>query len=97
MILFWEMRIDPSYKIEKMAGINMLVRIRGGAIDMDGMMSLSEPLAWLFDRLSGRDFELEDMAELLQEEYDVDRDKAMTDCREIVGKLQNVGVIRDEQ
>jgi len=87
------MRIDSKYKIRSVAGENLIIMQGKGAADMTKVISLNETSVWLFGELAGRDFEVGDVAEMLIDRYDIEREIADRDAEAWIEKLASCNVI----
>ncbi len=75
------MKIKEGYKIRRIAGENVVVMQGSLGADMTRIISLNDSGAWLWQELSGKDFSVEDAAELLCCRYDVEPGTALKDAR----------------
>lgn len=62
-------------------------------IDFNKIINLNETSAYLWKKLEGKDFDAETMAELLTEEYDVDKATALADCEALAQKWVEIGIV----
>ena len=62
-------------------------------IDFNKIINLNETSAFLWKKLEGKDFDAETMAELLTEEYDVDKATALADCEALAQKWVEIGIV----
>lgn len=62
-------------------------------IDFSKVISLNESAAYLWQKVLGRDFEAETLADLLTEEYEVDKDTALRDARKVMQDWKEAGLI----
>ena len=62
-------------------------------IDFSKIISMNESSAYLWEKLQGIDFTIEDMGKLLTEEYEVGLDKAMEDAKTLASQWQEAGII----
>lgn len=84
------MRIDNNYKLRQIAGENLVVMAGKEGMDMTRVISLSSSAAWLWKQLEEKDFTESDAVELLLEEYDVERERAISDVKNwVVALIQN--------
>jgi len=87
------MRLNSDFVMNVVAGESMLINLGEGA-SLDKVYSLSEPLAWLWKRAEGEDFEEEDLVRWLREEYEVDEERATKEVHAIVLKWKDNGMVR---
>ena len=62
-------------------------------VNFSQLISLNESAAFLFRQVVGKEFTPETMADLLTEEYEVDRETALKDARDLCDKWLEVGLI----
>ena len=84
---------DPNVVSREIAGEQILVPIRKRAVDMAALYVLNETGARIWSLLDGQR-SLADVRDLLVEEYDVKPEAAEGDLLEIVGQLQEIGVLK---
>ena len=90
------MKINPNYKIRKIATLTVVVNQGTSNINMTRLISLNKSARFLYESLSDREFGVEDAAELLMERYGLEREKAMEDAQKWVDCLKECGVLEDE-
>lgn len=64
-------------------------------IDYSNIISLNETAAYLWDKVEGKDFTPEDLAALLEEEYEVDHDTALADSKKLADEWLKVGIVEE--
>ncbi len=62
-------------------------------IDFSKVISLNESAAYLWQKVLGHDFEAETLADLLTEEYEVDKETALRDARKVMQDWKEAGLI----
>ena len=83
-----KMKINPAYKVRNMAGESVIIMQGRYGVDMTRVISLNGPSLYLWESLQERDFEVDDVAKLLLERYDVDKERAEQDAAAWVEKLK---------
>ena len=71
-----------------MAGESVIIMQGRYGVDMTRVISLNGPSLYLWESLQERDFEVDDVAKLLLERYDVDKERAEQDAAAWVEKLK---------
>ena len=89
------MKIKSGYKIRKIAGENVIVSIGTLNVNMTKVISLNDTSVWLWEQLGTEEFDTEKVADLLCGEYDVDREKALTDAAAWIKSLREASLIED--
>lgn len=62
-------------------------------VDFSKVVSMNATSAYLWDKLSGKDFAAQDMAGLLTERYDVDAQTALADAESLIAAWQKAGLL----
>lgn len=87
------MRIIEKYKVREVAGENIVMLQGKNPGDMTTVIALNKTSLFLWDNLKGRDFELDDVAKLLTDTYDVDDATAKKDAKQWIETLKNNNII----
>ena len=53
---------------------------------------MNETAAYLWEQLYGKEFSVDNMADLLTEQYDIDRESALADCHELAKQWEEAGI-----
>ena len=64
-------------------------------INFNNMISLNESAAYLWKSVDGKDFNAEDLADLLVERYEIDRETALRDSKAIAAKWLEAGIVTE--
>lgn len=64
-------------------------------INFNKMISLNESAAYLWKSVDGKDFNAEDLADLLVERYEIDRETALRDSQAIAAKWLEAGIVTE--
>ena len=90
------MKAKSGFNIRTVCGENMIVAEGKENIDFSNIISMNESSAFLWKQLQHREsFSVNDMAALLQEEYDVDQATAIKDSQDLAKKWFDAGIIND--
>lgn len=81
------MKISSRYKVRNVADENIVMIQGRNPGDMTTVIALNESSLFLWNNLSGRDFEIDDVAGLLTSRYDVDLATAKSDAEKWVAIL----------
>lgn len=87
------MKIKEIYKVREIAGENLVVEQGKVQSDMTKVISLNGTALLLWNTLKGNEFTIDDAAEVLVKQYDIDRERAMADATKWVKALVKCGVI----
>ena len=88
------MRISPKYKVRNVAGDNIVLVQGRNPGDMTTVIALNESSLYLWNELSGRDFELADVCKLLTDLYDVDETTASADAEKWLATLKENNILQ---
>lgn len=89
------MRIDAKFKLRMVAGENIIVNQGQVGADMTKIISLNSSATLLYKELVGKEFTVEDVAVILQEAYEIEKDLAAKDAATWVNALKDCHVIVD--
>lgn len=84
---------DPNVVSREIAGEQILVPIRKQAADMAAIYVLNETGARIWRLVDGRR-SLADIGDVLAQEYNVRPETVETDLLEIIGQLEELGMLR---
>lgn len=87
------MKINSNYKIREVAGETIVVNQGKSAVDMTRIISLNASAKLLYETLAGKEFTLEDVAQILIETYGISNEVALKDAQVWVDSLQKCGII----
>lgn len=86
------MRKKPDFNLRDVCGEKVVVAEGKSNIDFCDLISMNETSAYLWEQLSDKDFTIDDMAELLTKEYDVDFETAKADSKELINEWIKAGI-----
>ena len=88
------MRIKNDFVLREVCGENVIMCEGLKAIDFRKILALNKSAAWLWKEAQAQgDFTVESLTERLCDEYDVTNEEARSCVTELLGKLENEGVI----
>jgi hypothetical protein len=87
------MRFKEGYKVRSMAGENVVIMQGKAGSDMTRIISLNNSSLLLWNALQGKEFEVEDVANTLLDNYEIEHEVALRDAQAWVEKLQECGLI----
>ena len=89
------MRIKEEYKVREVAGEHIGVMLGRYGVAMTIVFGLNETSLWLWMRLQGREFGIDDVRDLLLGEYDVDAETAARDAQAWVARLKTCNLVEE--
>ena len=87
------MKISEKYKVREMAGEHIIVMPGRYGADMTRVVALNATSLYLWEQLAGREFDLDEVARLLVEQYEIDPETARTDAEKWVEQLHKCGIL----
>lgn len=87
------MRIKQGYKVREIAGENVVVMPRVNGVDFTRIISLNESSLILWKALEGSDFTVEDVADVLTSNFEVDAATAHQDAARWVERMQECDLV----
>ena len=89
------MKINPKYKLRKVAGESIIVQQGKVGADLTKVISLNDSACLLFEKLSKKDFTVKDAADILLENYEIDEETASRDAAKWVDSLKKCNLITE--
>ena len=86
------MRIKKGFELRDVCGEHIIVAYGIENIDFNKVISLNESATYLWRNVVDKDFDVETMASLLQQEYDVDAETAKRDAQALLDEWTKVGL-----
>lgn len=89
------MRIKKEFKVREMAGEHVIIMHGKDGADMTKVIALNSSSLLLWEKLSGEEFDVEDVKNTILENYagEVDEDTARHDSEEWIKKLEECGLV----
>ena len=88
------MRQKKGLVLRDVCGEKVIIGEGLEAMDFGRLMCLNETAAWLWEKASEMgDFSIEGLAEVLLEEFEVAKEQALHDVKDIVKKWEETGLL----
>ena len=87
------MKAKNGFNLRTVCGENILVAEGEENIDFSNIISMIESSAYLWNSIQGKDFEVNDLVDLLIEMYEVDEETATRDARLLVDQWKQAEII----
>ena len=87
------MKINSNYKLREIAGETIMVNQGKEGVDMTRIISLNKTAKLLYEQLVGKEFVLEEAAQVLMDIYGIDSEMALKDASNWVDALKKCKVI----
>lgn len=90
------MKLNSNFKLRNIAGETIVVNQGTPDVDLTRIISLNASARLLWERLSGKDFTLPDVARLLMENYQIPVAQAEKDAAAWVNALKECRILSDD-
>ena len=90
------MKINPIYKVSKIAGENIILLQGKTGGDMTRVVAFNESALLMWDSLQGKDFTVDDAVAVLLDNYDVEEATARADAGKWVETIRENGLLLPE-
>ena len=87
------MKIKEGFRLRSMLGEHIVTMEGGKQVNFNKMISLNDSAAFLWESVEGREFSVEDLADLLVGQYEIERELALHDAEAIAQKWLEIGLI----
>ena len=89
------MKIKEGFKMRKLGREHILVAEGSGLVNFNRMVSFNDTAAYLWETLSGREFAVEDIRQLILDRYGVDEQTADADAANLAQSWAEAGLIEE--
>ena len=90
------MKINPIYKVRKIAGENIILLQGKTGGDMTRVVAFNESALLMWDSLQDKDFTVDDAVAVLLDNYDVEEATARADAGKWVETIRENGLLLPE-
>ncbi len=88
------MKFDPSFELRNVCGENILIATGLKNINFSNLINLNETAVDIYKAFNGRDFELSEIADFIEEHYDgASREQIEDDLHKLFEQLLADGVV----
>ena len=87
------MKTKKGFNLRQVCGENVIVAEGAENIDFSSIISMNESSAYLWNSIQGKEFDTNNLVELLTQEYEVDADTAAKDVEALVAQWMKAGII----
>ncbi|MBQ1213570.1 MAG: PqqD family protein [Tidjanibacter sp.] len=89
------MKLKQNYKVRKIAGESVIVRMGTQNVKMTTIISLNPTSEWLWEQLQGVEFDAQKVADLLTAEYEVEAAVALADANAWIESLRKAELVEE--
>ncbi|MBO7576594.1 MAG: PqqD family protein [Bacteroidales bacterium] len=90
------MKINPIYKVRKIAGENIILLQGKTGGDMTRVVAFNESALLMWESLQGKEFTVDDAVAVLLDNYDVEEATARADAEKWVETIRENGLLLPE-
>ena len=87
------MKIKEGFVFRTICGQNVVSGEGTANVNFSKLVSLNDSAAYLFKAVGQEDFTPERLADLLLEEYEVDRETALKDAEALCAQWKEIGIV----
>jgi hypothetical protein len=91
------MRIKENLILRRIGNEYVIIVPDRGQVDLTEVYTLNETAAWIWEQFENKDFTFEQVVELMQEHYDADKERVMSDVNELLNVLIKGGLISESE
>ena len=89
------MKIKKGFELRNVCGEHVVIATGIENVDFSKMISLNESAAILWEAVCDKEFSVSDLADVLVENYEIDRETAEKDSQAIATKWIEAGVVAE--
>jgi hypothetical protein len=86
------MKIKEGFILRTICGQSVVSGEGTTNVNFSKLVSLNDSAAYLYKKVEGKEFTPETLADLLLEEYDVDRETALKDAEALCAQWKEIGI-----
>lgn len=90
------MKIKEGFELRSVCGEHLIMASGRENIDFSKVIWLNESAKVMFDAVKGKTFTVQDMADALLNEYEVDAATALADAEKILGEWKQIGFVSED-
>lgn len=91
------MRISKNFVMHDVCGLNVIIAEGEENIDFSKIIRLNETAAFLWNKAYDQDFSIETLVDALCNEYEVEREQAVSDVTATIDQWREVGLLEKEK
>ena len=89
------MKVKKGFKLRNVCGEYIVVAEGVENIDFSRVISLNDSAAYLWQNIHDKDFTADDMAAVLLEEYEIDKETATKDSENLIAQWKDAGMVEE--
>jgi hypothetical protein len=95
------MKTKPGFKVTDVCGSHIIIAEGKENIDFSNIISLNDSALLLWNNIQGKDFTVEDLANILVNNHQLDdntplpREQALKDAKDVADQWKEAGIVTD--
>lgn len=89
------MKIKEGFKMRKLGREHIVVAEGCGLVNFNKMVSFNDTAAYLWETLSGKEFAVDDIRQLILAKYEVDEQTAAADAAKLARDWAEAGLVEE--
>ena len=89
------MKAKKGFNLRTVCGDQIIVAEGEENIDFCNIISMNESSAYLWKEIANKDFTTKDLVDLLLERYDVAKETAMVDAKQLAAQWIKAGIVEE--
>lgn len=86
------MKLSSGFRMRRLGAEHIVTAEGAGQVNFNKMISLNSSAAYLWQSVEDKEFTVEDLADLLVEKYEIDRETALRDSAVLAEKWIEAGI-----
>lgn len=88
------MRTKKGFRLRELGGDYILIGESVELVNFNNIITFNEAAAFLWQKVQGKDFDVNTLTQLLLDEYEVTEDIAREDAQATIDDWKEIGIIR---
>ena len=87
------MKTKKGFRLRELGGDYILIGESAELVNFNNLITFTEAAAYLWQKVEGKNFDVETLAQLLLDEYEVSEDIAREDAQATIDDWKELGII----
>ena len=87
------MKTKKGFRLRELGGDYILIGERVELVNFNNLITFNETAAYLWQQVEGKEFDVEELTQLLLSEYEVSEDIAREDAQATIDDWREIGII----
>lgn len=88
------MKTKKGFRLRELGGDYILIGESVELVNFNNLITFNETAAYLWQKVEGKEFDVEELTQLLLSEYEVSEDIAREDAQATIDDWREIGIIR---